>query len=42
MSQALTDPTAFGLVVLLFTPIEIPLVFLGTRRAVRAWRRWAS
>ncbi|MGX1513970.1 hypothetical protein [Streptomyces collinus] len=36
---ALSDSAGLFLIGLLLTPIEIPVVYFCTRRALRAWRR---
>ena len=41
MITALGDSTALVLVGVLFLPVEMPVVYFCTRRAIRAWRRWA-
>lgn len=33
---------AVGLAIVLFAPVKLPLLYLTTRRALRAWRRWAQ
>jgi hypothetical protein len=38
---ALSDSTALALVGVLFLPVEMPIVYFCTRRAIRSWRRWA-
>ncbi|MFZ4160500.1 hypothetical protein ACOZDE_19015 [Streptomyces griseoincarnatus] len=39
---AVSDPVALGLVGVLVSPLAFVAVYFCTRRAVRAWRRWAS
>lgn len=40
MTAALSDSAGLGLIALLFTPIEMVVVYYCTRRAIRSWRRW--
>ncbi|WP_328427842.1 hypothetical protein [Streptomyces sp. NBC_00443] len=42
MILGLDDSAALALIGVLFLPIEMPIVYFCTRRAIRAWRRWAQ
>ncbi|MFJ4627112.1 hypothetical protein [Streptomyces sp. NPDC088847] len=42
MTLALSDSAALGLVGVLFAPVEMPIVYFCTRRAIQSWRRWAQ